>query len=134
MRRTASPQFLPVFRQFAGFAAVGVFGLLAHYSVLTGMVELAGADAVLASVAGFVAGGFVNYMLNRALVFRSDRAHRAAGPRFVAVAASGLLINAAAMALLVDHLGLHYLPAQILVTGGLTVWHFLLNKLWTFRS
>ena len=32
---------------------------------------------------------------------------RAAGPRFVAVATSGLDINAAAMAVLVDHLGVH---------------------------
>lgn len=125
---------LPLVRQFAGFAAVGVFGLLAHYSVLTALVELAGADAVAASIAGFVAGGFVNYVLNRALVFRSDRAHRAAGPRFIAVAASGLVINAGAMALLVDHFGVYYLAAQVLVTGGLTVWHFLLNKFWTFRA
>lgn len=128
------PPLPPLVRQFAGFAAVGVFGLLAHYSVLTGLVELAGMDAVAASIAGFVAGGFVNYVLNRALVFRSDRAHRAAGPRFIAVAASGLVLNGAAMALLVDHLGVHYLAAQVLVTGALTVWHFLLNKFWTFRA
>ena len=123
----------PLLRQFTGFAAVGVAGMVAHYGVLTALVELAGVGAVLASVAGFVAGGFVNYGLNRRLVFRSDRSHRAAGPRFLAVAASGLVLNAALMALLVDHLGVHYLASQVLVTASLTVWHFLLNRFWTFR-
>ena len=125
---------VPLLRQFAGFVAVGVAGLVAHYGVLTGLVELASVDAVAASVAGFVAGGFVNYGLNRRLVFRSDRAHLAAGPRFLAVAASGLVLNALLMALLVDHLGVYYLAAQVLVTGSLTVWHFLLNRFWTFRA
>jgi len=128
------PSGLPLLRQFVGFAAVGSVGLAAHYLMLTGLVELLAVDPVAASVAGFVVGALVNYGLNRRLVFRSDRAHRAAGPRFMAVAASGLVINAALMALLVDGLGVYYLAAQVLVTGGLTVWHFALNKYWTFRA
>lgn len=121
-------------RQFIGFAAVGAVGLAAHYAVLLVLVEIAGADPVAASVAGFLVGAVVNYGLNRRVVFRSDRAHRAAGPRFFAVAASGLALNALLMTLLVDRLGLYYLAAQVLVTGGLVVWHFLLNKYWTFRG
>lgn len=128
------PQAMPILRQFAGFIGVGVFGLVAHYTVLTALVELGGVEAVAASIVGFVAGGVVNYVLNRKLVFRSERAHSAAGPRFVAVAVSGLAINAVAMAVLVDRLGVYYLVAQVLVTGGLTAWHFLLNRFWTFRA
>ncbi|EDP65029.1 hypothetical protein BAL199_21774 [alpha proteobacterium BAL199] len=122
-----------LFRQFVGFATVGMVGLVAHYSALTGLVELGGVDPVVASVIGFLAGALVNYVLNRRLVFRSDRAHRAAGPRFFAVAASGLVLNGLLMTLLVDHLGVFYLVAQVMVTGGLVFWHFLLNKFWTFR-
>lgn len=121
-------------RQFAGFAAVGSIGLVAHYLVLTGLVELLAVHPVAASAAGFVVGGLVNYGVNRRLVFRSDRAHGAAGPRFLAVAASGLGLNAALMALLVDGFGVYYLAAQIVVTAGLTAWHFALNKYWTFRA
>jgi putative flippase GtrA len=125
---------LTLLRQFVGFAAVGVFGLTAHYAVLTAAVELAGVDPVAASVAGFLVGALVNYGLNRRLVFRSTRAHRTAGPRFFAVAGSGLVLNAVLMTVLVDWLGVYYLAAQVLVTGGLTVWHFALNKVWTFRT
>ncbi|MEQ8393927.1 GtrA family protein [Thalassobaculum sp.] len=121
-------------RQFLGFATVGIVGLVAHYSALTGLVELGGVDPVMASVIGFLAGALVNYVLNRQLVFRSDRAHRSAGPKFLAVAASGLVLNGALMALLVDHLGVFYLAAQVMVTGGLVFWHFVLNKFWTFRG
>ncbi|MEQ9329884.1 GtrA family protein [Thalassobaculum sp.] len=119
-------------RQFVGFAAVGSVGLAGHYLVLTGLVELQSVDPVAASVAGFVVGGLINYALNRRLVFRSDRAHSAAGPRFLAVAASGLVINGALMTVLVDWLEIYYLAAQVTVTVGLTVWHFALNKYWTF--
>lgn len=128
------PAQLAVLRQFVGFAAVGSVGLAAHYLVLTGLVELLSVDPVVASVAGFLVGAVVNYGLNRRLVFRSDRAHSAAGPRFFAVAASGLAINAALMTLLVDYLAVYYLAAQVVVTVGLTVWHFALNKYWTFRA
>lgn len=121
-------------RQFIGFAMVGAIGLSAHYAVLTSLVEIGGVDPVAASVAGFLTGAVVNYGLNRRLVFRSDRAHRSAGPRFFTVAASGFTLNALFMTLLVDHLGVYYLFAQILVNGVLVVWHFLLNKFWTFRA
>ena len=120
--------------QFMGFVAVGMFGFVAHYGLLGLLVELAGMPAVPASALGFVAGGLVNYTLGRRFVFRSDRSHAGALPRFFAVALSGLAINTLMMALLVTGLGLHYLAAQVLTTGTLVVWHFLANRFWTFRD
>lgn len=114
------------------FALVGALGTAAHYALLVALVEGAGAEPVVGSVAGFVLGALVNYGLNRALVFRSARAHGEALPRFFAVAGVGLLWNAGLMRLLTGTVGLHYLPAQVLTTVLLLFWHYGANALWTF--
>lgn len=119
-------------RRFIRFAAVGAVGTLAHYLLLLALVELGGAAPLLGSVAGFALGALVNYSLSRLLVFRSDRSHAQALPRFLAVAGLGLCGNALLMALLCGPLGVHYLPAQVVTTALLLVWHYAGNALWTF--
>uniref|UniRef100_A0ABX1PTC2 GtrA family protein n=2 Tax=Aromatoleum anaerobium TaxID=182180 RepID=A0ABX1PTC2_9RHOO len=113
---------------------VGALGTLAHYSLLLALVEVAGAEPVVGSVAGFVLGALVNYAMNRRLVFRSERAHHEALPRFFAVAGIGLLWNALLMYALTDLLALHYLLAQVVTTGVLLGWHYVGNALWTFGA
>ena len=66
-------------------------------------------------------------------MFRSQRAHREALPRFFAVAGVGLLLNGLLMRLLTHALGLHYLLAQVFTTALLLLWHFAANAAWTFR-
>lgn len=118
--------------RFLRFAVVGAVGTVAHYALLLALVEVAGVDPVVGSVAGFVLGALVNYGLNRTLVFGSDRAHVEALPRFFAIAGMGLVWNALLMHLFVDLLGLHYLLAQIITTALLLLWHYGGNALWTF--
>ena len=48
------------FGRFLRFAMVGALGTLAHYSLLLALVEVAGAEPVVGSVAGFVLGARVN--------------------------------------------------------------------------
>lgn len=119
--------------RFLRFAVVGAIGTAAHYALLLALVEGAGADPVAGSVAGFLLGALVNYTMNRTLVFRSDRAHVEALPRFLAIAGMGLCWNALLMYVLVDMLGVHYLIAQVFTTGLLLGWHYVGNALWTFR-
>ncbi len=116
------------------FAALGALGTAAHYAVLIGLVQSGLAGPVLGSTAGFLTGGLVNYQLSRRIIFRSDKRHVEAAGKFFAVAGLGLLINAGLMALLTGQLGAPYLPAQILVTGLLVLWHYAGNALWTFRE
>lgn len=116
------------------FAAVGAVGTGAHYAVLVSLVEAAGMAPVAGSVAGFLVGALVNYTMNRRLVFRSDRAHAEALPRFLAVAGMGLCWNALLMYLFVDLAGVHYLIAQIVTTAILLGWHYVGHALWTFRK
>lgn len=121
------------FRRLVHFAAVGLVGTAAHYLLLVTLVEGAGADPVVGSVAGFCLGALVNYGMSHRFVFRSDRAHQEALPRFFAVALSGLAWNTLLMSLFTHVFGWPYLPAQILTTGLLVVWHYAVNALWTFR-
>jgi len=120
------------FAPFLRFIGVGVIGTTVHYTVLVAAVEGIGLGAVLGSSLGFLAGACVNYTLARWLVFRTDQSHVEAGLKFLTVAASGLCLNAVAMAGLVETLGVPYLAAQVAVTAALSLWHYGANHLWTF--
>lgn len=130
-RPAGAGRLVPLFVRFAGAGAVGT---LAHYLVLVGLVQGVGAVGWHASVAGSIVGAVINYLINYFWVFKSRLGHLHAFPRFMAVAAVGLLVNAAAMYLLTAMADLHYLLAQVLATALVLVVGFVLNASWTFRS
>jgi putative flippase GtrA len=121
-------------RQFASYGGAGVLAAIAHYSVLISMVEILKYDPVLASLIGFVAGGIVSYIANRALTFDATRSHAEAGWRFALVAFGGFLITGALMHVFVKLAGLPYLPAQVLTTLIVMVFTFTAHKRWSFRE
>ena len=123
-----------VLKRFIGFTLVGAVGTIGHYTVLLTLVEIFAVEVVTASVGGFVVGALINYTLNRRLVFRSQRAHVEALPRFFAVAGVGLIGNALLMGLLTYRMEIPYIVAQLVTTAILLVWHFSANALWTFRD
>lgn len=120
--------------QFVRFALVGLCGAVAHYSVLIGAVELAGASAVAGSMLGAVAGATVNYTLARLFVFDARRGHAGAIPRFLATAAMSAALNGLLMGLFVNVAGIAYIPAQVLVTVILATVNYLASRSWTFRD
>jgi putative flippase GtrA len=87
---------------------------------------------VPATLAGYLVGGAVSYVLNRRLTWRSDRPHAEATWRFALVAAVGFGLTGACMYLFTGFLDLPYMPAQVVTTGLVLFWSFLANKLWTF--
>lgn len=125
------PQLLSEMIRFVG---VGGVATIAHYSVLIALVELAGVDSTIGALAGFIAGGIVSYTLNYRWTFRSERDHAQAAPRFFSIAAVGFVLTGILMEIFTDHLHIPYLLAQMMTTGMVIVWHYLGNKLWTFRE
>ena len=124
---------LPLARQFSTFFGVGLVSACMHFGVLIGLVELFGFKPVPATLVGYTAGGFVSYVLNRRHTYASERPHAEATWRFAVVAGLGLLLTWALMALFIRLLGpAYYIPAQLVTTGIVLVWHFLAHKLWTF--
>jgi len=120
--------------QFVTFFGVGVAAAVMHYGVLIALVELAGLPAVPATLAGYVLGGIVSYVLNRRHTYRSDRPHAEAGWRFALVAFIGFLLTGVFMYGLVDGLSLPYLPAQLITTGIVLVWSFVAHRQFSFRE
>ncbi|HEX2116466.1 MAG TPA: GtrA family protein [Alphaproteobacteria bacterium] len=120
--------------QFLLFSAAGVFAAIGHYGTLIALSELAEMGPVPASLAGFVVGGVISYLLNYRFTFRSSKQHSEALAKFFVVAAVGFVLNGAIMAGLTGPARLHYLPAQLLTTGVVLLWTFFCNRFWTFRE
>lgn len=120
--------------QFTMFSAVGVIAAIGHYGTLIALSEFAAADPVPASLAGFIIGGVISYLLNYRFTFRSTKQHREALTKFLVVATMGFLLNGLLMWLLTGPVDLHYLVAQLFATGGVLAWTFSCNKLWTFNE
>lgn len=121
-------------RQFTLFSLMGAVGTLAHYALLWVLVTLRLASPVAASTAGAVLGALVNYQLNYRLTFASRRAHRETLPRFMTIAAGGVVVNAMVMWSATVAADVHYLPAQVLATGIVLAYGYLANSAWTFRE
>jgi putative flippase GtrA len=120
------------FEQFIRFAIVGGVVTAIQYAILIALVQGAIAGAVAASSVGFAVSALANYALNRRFTFRSSQAHAEALPKFAIVALLGLAVNASLIWLFHIPVGLHYLLAQVLATGGTLLWNFTLNRIWTF--
>jgi putative flippase GtrA len=100
--------------------------------VLVALVQFAQAGAVAASTAGAIVGAGINYFLNHRFTFASGQSHRRALPRFAAVAAAGVVLNALVLAAVLALAGPHYLVAQVIATLAVLLAGYLANRTWTF--
>jgi putative flippase GtrA len=114
---TASRSLHRLTRQFTAFFGVGLAAAVAHYGLLIALVEGGGIDPVPATLAGYVAGGLLSYMLNRKHTYESTRPHREATWRFALVAFVGFLVTWFLMHAFTVWLDGPYLPSQIITTG-----------------
>jgi putative flippase GtrA len=114
------------------YAGAGAIGTLAHFVVLTLLVELLGTSPVIGTAVGAAVGAGINYFLNYHFTFTSQASHARTLPRFLIVAALGMGMNAGGMWLATKQLGIQYLLAQVGCTAIVLVAGFLLNKAWTF--
>lgn len=117
----------------AAYAGAGAVGTGCHYLIVVVLVSGLRQPVLMATSVGATFGALVNYILNHQLVFRSKRPHGSALPRYILVAAFGIVLNTAVVAVLLPVFG-HYLPAQLLATAAVLVTGFLLNYQWTFYS
>ena len=112
------------------YAGVGIIGTICHYFLLFFLI--AAMNPVAASTIGAVAGCIVNFYLARCYVF-DDRNHTPfAFPKFAAVAAGGVGINALVMYLLTPVLTV--IVSQLIATATVLITGFVSNNIWSFRE
>lgn len=128
------PRQPSIAEQFVRFAIVGAGGTTGHYAILLILVELEIAAPMPASAIGFAIGAVVNYFLNHKYTFRSSVPHWNGLPKFLTIAAVGLALNTAVMALTRLNPPIHYVIVQIIATCVVLLWAFTANRAWTFNE
>jgi putative flippase GtrA len=121
-------------RAFSSFLVVGAVCTALQYLILVLLVQIAAVGATLASSIGFAISSVLNYALNYRFTYRATTRHASSAPRFVVVNLAGLALNAAIVYAGVEMAGLHYVVAQVLATGIVLVWNFLVNLKWSFSN
>lgn len=132
-RKTLESRLSNLFGSFFRFSLIGGVATLIHYAILMFLVETGGLGQVFSSSVGFACSSIFNYLANYSWNFRSRKSHRAAYPKFLAIALTGLALNGVILDFGIDVLGFHYLFAQILATGVVLFWNFSGNYFWSFR-
>lgn len=119
--------------KFVKFLGVGVIATGFQYVLLVIFVELFAMQKVFASGLSYCLSAVLNYSLNYHFTFRSQADHKKAFIKFALVALVGLGANVGLFGLAHHTLGLHYVVAQLVATGGVLVWNFLANNFWSFK-
>lgn len=119
-------------RSFLRFLAVGGSATLLHYAIMFGLIQT-GLSAAWASACGYTLSTFYNYWANARFTFEGQHDHAHSLPRFLLTAGAGLAINQLVLISL-TFLGLATAFAQILATGCVLIWNFIINAVWSFRE
>jgi putative flippase GtrA len=119
--------------QLARFSAVSLFCFALGLGVLTGLHELADVHYLIAYVASFVVTSTLGYLLNGRYTFRAGGAGRAGLLRYMTVNVCLLIVNGAALRLLVEELQVWYLSATLLLAAINMPVSFLAHRIVSYR-
>jgi putative flippase GtrA len=119
--------------QLVRFCAVSLFCFALGLGVLTGLHELAGVHYLVAYVASFVVTSTLGYLLNGRYTFRAGNGDRSGLMRYMLVNVALLLVNGAALRLLVEHFHIWYLSATLLLAALNTPVSFLAHRVVSYQ-
>ena len=119
--------------QLLRFCRVSLFCFGLGLGVLTGLHELAGVHYLVAYVASFVVTSALGYLLNGRYTFRAGTGNRSGLLRYMLVNIGLLLLNGAALRLLVEHFHVWYLSATLLLAAINTPVSFLAHRVVSYR-
>lgn len=119
--------------QLLKFGVVGGSGYLINLAVFAVLAGGLGLHHLAAAVAAFCVALANNFLWNRHWTFEAGHGHPGfQAARFFAVSVAALLINLAALELLISGASMDDLPAQAIAVAVAMPFNFLGNKLWTF--
>lgn len=117
--------------QFFQHLVTGVIATAAHYVVMWFALNLQ-MWPVVATTIGFTAGASTRFFFSYFHIFEPERDVMKALPHFVMALALQMVLNAGLLALLLA-VDVPVWPAQVITTGALVVFNFLVYKFWVFR-
>jgi uncharacterized membrane protein len=123
-----------VIQEAVGYTAVSACALCADVTILYVLVHYFSWWYLAAATVSFLAGLLLGYTLSVTLVFKYRRLkdQRTEFASFAAIGFVGVAINAAAMALGVNRLRLHYLVAKCGAAGLTFLWNFAARRQFLF--
>jgi putative flippase GtrA len=119
--------------QLLRFCAVSLLCFALGLGVLAGLHELAGVHYLVAYVASFVVTSALGYLLNGRYTFRAGNGDRSGLLRYMLVNVSLLLLNGAALRLLVEYFHVWYLSATLLLAAINTPVSFLAHRVVSYQ-
>lgn len=119
--------------QLLKFGVVGGSGYLINLAVFAVLAGGLGLHHLAAAVGAFCVALANNFLWNRHWTFEAGHGHPGfQAARFFAVSVAALLVNLAALELLISGASMGDLPAQAIAVAVAMPFNFLGNKLWTF--
>lgn len=122
----------PVVAQMIRFGLVGLCATGTYFVSTLLLHRYVPLSLPVAAAVSFAVVVAMNYVAHYSWTFRSDRAHAAAIPRFLATSVGGLAINTVVVALGGRWPGAR--QTTILLVGAVVVmiWNYLLSRFWVF--
>lgn len=117
--------------QFFQHLVTGVIATAAHYVVMWFALNLQ-LWPVMATTIGFTAGASTRFFFSYFHIFEPERDVMKALPHFVMALALQMVINAVLLAILLA-VEVPVWPAQVITTGALVIFNFLVYKFWVFK-
>lgn len=118
----------------ARYGISGIVSAVVHLGVLSIFVSHFGYAPAVATNLGFAASIVASYSLQRWWVFKSNRLHREAVPRFLLVTMVAAGLNASIVYVGTETLGYSALGPQLLALVVIPVSNFVLNGAFTFHA
>lgn len=115
---------------FSRFFIVGALSALIQFTILINLVEFILVKPILASTLGYITGSAVNYSLNHYFTFKGTFSPKKSVIRFALNSIFGLLLNFSLMKIFLIYYT--YILSQILASGIILFWNFLIHRYWTF--
>lgn len=122
-------------RQFIKFGIVGISSTVIDWGIYLIVTRIFGIYYLMAKILSFGVAVLNSYIWNRRWTFRSDDPQKLRQfIKFLTISIVGLVLNSTIMFIAVDKLKYHDIIGLVLATGIVTIWNFLANKFYTFRS
>ena len=125
----------PLFLKFIKFGIVGFSGVFIDFGFTYLTKEYLKAQKYLANAIGFTMAASSNYYLNRIWTFHShDPNVGGEYMRFILVSLLGLGISTLVIYVLNGRFKMNFYFAKLFAIGGVTIWNFFVNIMYTFVS